>query len=151
MSRPSSTVAECTQIVYESKPKVEENGRKAVFLNPDRAEVHKIRVDGCLVTGDDQRADFIVSKPGTIDVIVELKDRDIYHARDQILATLPFWRQFPPLSSVIAGLIVCSKSPASASDLQVLKAKTLKKFGLWLEVDENERKQYSFSDFGLSR
>jgi hypothetical protein len=151
MSRPSSAVADCTQIVNESKPKVEESGRKAVFLNPDRADVHKIKIDGCLITGDDQRADYIVSKPGTIDVIIELKGRDIYHARDQILATLLFWRKFPPLSSAVAGLIVCSKSPASASELQVLKARILKKFGLWLEVDENEKKQYSFSDFGPNR
>lgn len=151
MSRRSPYPEECFETVRDSKPKVEENGRKAVFLNPDRAEVRKIRVDGCLITGDGQRADYIISKPGTIDVIVELKGRDIYHARDQILATLLFWREFPPLSSVIAGLIVCSKSPASASELQVLKAKILKKFGLWLAVDENEKKQYSFSEFGPNR
>jgi len=151
MSKPNPALANCTEVVKESKPKVEERGRKAVFLNAERSEVFKIRVDGCLIKGDTPRADYIISKPGKIDVIVELKGRDIYHAHEQIIATLPFWRAFPPLSPVIAGLIVCSKSPVSASELQVLKAKTLSRFGLWLEVDENGKKQYDFSALGANR
>jgi hypothetical protein len=147
MSSPSTTPNRCIQTVTDSKPKVEENGRKAVFLNPDRAEVKKVRIDDCLISNG-PRADFVMAKPNVLDVIVELKGRDIYHARDQIIATLPFWRRFPPFSSKVAGLIVCSKSPMSASELQVMKAKVLLRHDLWLEIDENGRKGYSFSNFG---
>jgi len=147
MSSPSATPNRCIETVTDSKPKVEENGRKAVFLNPDRTEVKKVRVDDCLISTG-LRADFVVAKLNVLDVIVELKGRDIYHARDQIIATLPFWRSFPPFSSKVAGLIVCSKSPMSASELQVMKAKALLRHDLWLEVDENGRKEYSFSNFG---
>jgi hypothetical protein len=134
--------------VDDSKPKVEENGRKAIFLNPERAKIKKVRIDGCLIVGSGLRADYIVSKPNVIDVIVELKGADVYHAIDQIIATLPFWRSYPPFSDKIAGLIVCSRSPMSASDLQVMKAKALLRHRLWLEVDENGRKEYEFSNFG---
>jgi len=147
MSSLSAAQSRCIETVTDSKPKVEENGRKAVFLNPDRAEVRKVRVDGCLIVNG-PRADFVVAKPDVLDVIVELKGRDIYHARDQIVATLPFWRRFPPFSPKVAGLIVCSKSPMSASELQVMKAKMLAQHRLWLDVDENGRKEYSFSNFG---
>jgi hypothetical protein len=147
MSSPSVAQLRCIETVTDSKPKVEESGRKAVFLNPDRAEVRKVRVDDCLIFKG-PRADFVVAKPNVLDVIVELKGRDIYHARDQIIATLPFWRKFPPFSSEVAALIVCSKSPMSASELQVMKAKMLLQHGLWLEVDENGRKEYSLSNFG---
>jgi hypothetical protein len=148
MPNPSATPEDCIETVRDSKPKVEENGRKAVFLNPERASIKKVKVDGCLIRGDVRKADYIVSKPGVIDVIVELKGADVYHARDQIIATLPFWRAYPPFSTKVAGLIVCSRSPMSASDLQVMKAKALIQHKLWLEVDENGRKEYEFSNFG---
>jgi len=147
MSSPSVAPNPCVETATDSKPKVEENGRKAIFLNPDRAEIKKVQIDGCLVTSG-PRADYVVARPNVLDVIVELKGRDIYHARDQIIATLPFWRNFPPFSLNVAGLIVCSKSPMSASELQVMKAKMLRQHRLWLEVDENGRKEYSFSNFG---
>jgi hypothetical protein len=129
---------------------VEENGRRAVFLNPERVSIKKVKVDGCLITGSGLKADYIVAKPGVIDVIVELKGADVYHARDQIIATLPFWRGYPPFSTKVAGLIVCSRSPTSSSDLQVMKAKVLIHHKLWLEVDENGRKEYEFLNFGPS-
>ena len=146
MPKPSSQADKCTQIVYDSRPKVKENGRKAVFLNLQKEEVRKIRVDGCLITGARPRADYIVSKPEIVDVIVELKGRDIFHARDQILATLPIWRSNPPYSPAIAGLIVCSKSPASSSELQVMISKA-RKAGLKLVVEESGRREYDFTAF----
>jgi hypothetical protein len=148
MSRRSSSPTNCIQTVRDTKPKVEENGRKAVFLNPERVSIKKVKVDGCLIRGSGLKADYIVSRPRVIDVIVELKGADVYHARDQIIATLPFWRSYPPFSTKIAGLIVCSRSPMSASDLQVMKAKALIQHNLWLEVDENGRREYEFSNFG---
>jgi hypothetical protein len=147
MSKRNPSSEDCIQSVCDSKPKVEENGRKAVFLNPERVPVKKVRVDGCLITGNTPRADYIVSKPGVVDVIVELKGKDIFHAKDQILATLPFWKVHPPFSGKIAGLIVCSKSPMSASDLQVMKAKVKLQHRLMLIVDESSKKEYDFADF----
>jgi hypothetical protein len=146
MPKPSSSLDECTKTIQDSKPKVEENGRKAVFLNPKREQVKIVHVDGCLIKGSARRADYIVSKPKIVDVIVELKGKGIYHARDQIMATLPLWRSQPPFSSQIAALIVCSKSPASASELQVMKAKA-RKHGIVLIVEESGRREYDFGTF----
>jgi len=147
MSRPNPSSEHCIQTVCDSKPKVEENGRKAVFLNPQRAEVKKVKVDGCLIVGSGPRADYIVSMPGVVDVIVELKGKDIEHARDQIVATLPAWKAHPPFSAKVAGLIVCSRSPLSSSDLQVMKAKVSKNYGMSLTVDESGNKEYEFRAF----
>jgi hypothetical protein len=147
MSRHRPSAEDCIQTVCDSKPKVEENGRKAVFLNPENAAIKKVRVDGCLVTGNSPRADYIVSKPGVVDVIVELKGKDIYHAKDQIVATLSFWKAYPPFSKRIAGLIVCSRSPMSSSDLQVMKAKVKIHHRISLTIDETGKKEYDFSAF----
>jgi hypothetical protein len=71
MRNPSPTPDDCIETVRDSKPKVEENGRKAIFLNPERVSIKKVRVDGCLIKEDGLKADYIVSKPEVIDVIVE--------------------------------------------------------------------------------
>ena len=146
MSKPSSSPEDCIETVCDSKPKVEENGRKAVFLNPERVPIKKVRVDGCLIVSNTPKADYIVSKPDVVDVIVELKGKDIHHAKDQIVATLSFWKAHPPFSQKIAGLIICSKSPMSSSDLQVMKAKAKIKHRLMLTVVETGKKEYDFSD-----
>jgi len=147
MPSPNSTPDECVEAIRHSKVKVEEQGRKAVFLNPDKALVKKVAVDGCLIKDAVLKADYIVSKPGFVDVIVELKGKDVPHARDQIVATLPVWRANPPFSPKVAGLIVCSRSPISSSELQNMKAKSLIRHKLWLEVDENGRREYEFATF----
>jgi hypothetical protein len=147
MPNPSATTEDCVEPVTHSKVKVEENGRKAVFLNPDNLLVKKVTVDGCLSKDAGLKADYIVSKPGVVDVIVELKGQDVPHAKDQIIATLLMWRTHPPFSSKIAALIVCSRSPLSSSELQIMKAKVLIRYRLWLEVDESGKKEYQFSTF----
>lgn len=147
MSKPSPSSEDCIRTVCDSKPKVEENGRKAVFLNPGNAAIKKVRVDGCLIVDETLKADYIVSKPNVVDVIVELKGKDIDHAKDQIVATLAFWKAHPPFSAKIAGLIICSRSPMSSSDLQVMKKKVKDQHGLLLTVHENGRKEYDFVEF----
>ncbi len=146
MAKHSSSDGDCIKGARVSKPKVEEHGRKAVFVNPDRGEVKIVRVDGCLVTDASPRADYIVSKPAVIDVIVELKGKDIFHARDQIMATLLVWKSHPPFSHHVGGLIICSRSPASSSDLQIIKRKARNR-GIPLVIEESGRREYSFNAF----
>ena len=129
-------------------PKVEENGRKAIFLNPENAPIKKVRIDGCLIVGDTRRADFIVSKPGVVDVIVELKGKDIYHAKDQIVATLLILEDVSAIFGKDCRLdYLQSRSPMSSSELQVMKAKVRTRHHLSLIVDENGRKEYHFAVF----
>jgi len=73
----------CVQTVSHSKIKVEENGRKVIFLNPSRAQFMKGRIDGCLVTSG-IRADYFVGGEGKT-VLIELKGSNIEHAFEQLL------------------------------------------------------------------
>src|ERR1017187_1932418 len=147
MSKRSPPSEDCIQTVCDSKPKVEENGRKAVFLNPENAPIKIGLGDGCLIVNNARKADYIISKPGAVDVIVELKGKDILHAKDQIVATLPVWKAHPPFSERIACLIICSRSPMSSSDLQVMKVKLKMRYHLKLVVDETGKKEYDFASF----
>jgi len=147
MPRPDSP-ENSIRTTCDSLPKVEENGRKAIFDNTQREEVKIIRVDGGLIQDNRQRADYIVSKPGLVDVIVELKGRDVNHAIEQIYATIPVWRAHPPFSPQLGALAVCSRVPATSADLQVKKAKA-RKAGFVLTINEhkNNRPPYDFASF----
>jgi hypothetical protein len=86
--------SECIEQVRHSRIKVHDagTGKSAVLLNLDKERVRKIRMDGCLAPVGERAADFVVSHPKIVDVIVELKGRDVDHACAQVEATWAFWR-----------------------------------------------------------
>jgi hypothetical protein len=144
---PRAVTEDCVEEIRHTKIKVEDGGRKAIILNSERAIIKKVTVDGCLITGPGLKADYVLSKPDLVDVIIELKGKDVPHAVEQIIATYRFWKTLPPFSPRVSGLIVCTRSPLVSSELQVIKAKALKLHDLVLIVDENGRKEYEFSIF----
>ena len=91
----------CSEVTNNKKIAVSENGRKFTIDNPDRKEVIKIKVDGCLIDDDRERCDYLfeVIIPDTKDkeaknietaIYVELKGSDIEKAFKQIMATLGY-------------------------------------------------------------
>jgi len=84
--------AECIEATTDSRVKVSERGRKAIFLNPDNCNYSKVRVDGCVVKNA-KAADWVVSKHAVGDIIVELKGRNVEHAVKQINATAALWTE----------------------------------------------------------
>jgi len=93
--------------------------RWAVFLNPEQAPIRKIRADGCLVT-EGAAADWIVSKTDLVDVIVELKGRDVDHAIQQIVSTLRFWSKHDGCKQKdhLAALIICTQYPRDSTKIE---------------------------------
>jgi hypothetical protein len=116
-----SKLADCTESLSHTRIKVDDNGsrRWAVFLNPKRAAIRKIRVDGCLLR-DGPAADWVVSKADCVDVVVELKGRDVAHAIHQIVATLRFWSSLGGVeqNNHLAALIVCTQYPRDNTKIE---------------------------------
>lgn len=110
----------CTQHVTHSRVKVEENKRKAVFLNPGNKKYSVITVDGCLIT-EGERSDYIVSETGNASVLVELKGRDVEHACQQLLTTVKSKEAKAVLEKKVGFLVICRKFPRF--DTFVAKAK----------------------------
>ncbi len=138
----------CTTKTTASNVTVSENGRSANFLNPQKEEILKIRIDGCLVK-EGKRCDWIVSKPNCVDVLVELKGTDVDHAVEQIMATLSFWipnSYFDKDNTFkLAGLIVCSQYPKIDTKIQRAKLAIAKKYRVPLHVRARNL-DYSFCD-----
>lgn len=128
-----------------SKVKVEQHGKSAVFLNPDRQSIHVTELDKGMV--DHQCiADFAVSKTGVGDVIVELKGKEVGRACEQIIAAATLLKSCRKTPSPIAGLIVCTRFPSSDTKAVRLKNQFMQKQKALLKICASN-KEYSFEEF----
>lgn len=134
----------CVEETSVSKIKLEECGRKVVFLNPANDAHHVTRVDGCVIKSG-SRADWIVSRAGVGHVIVELKGTDVGHAIQQIEATAAFCTAKSLIDGPVGALIMCRQVPKAMSSLQAATHRLRKKFGVALRVSSSSY-EFSLSD-----
>ncbi|TPL79017.1 hypothetical protein FJ950_29205 [Mesorhizobium sp. B2-3-14] len=117
----------CQSTSKASQIKVEEKGKRAIFLNPKKEKLVRTMFDGCVVNNA-IAADWIVSKNGIGDVIVELKGCKIEHAADQICATAKYLTDHGHRQGKVSGLIVCSRYPSEDSTFQRIQLRFAKTF-----------------------
>ena len=129
----SSNFKKCVTLNKNSKVTVKENGKQAIFLNPERTVYCVVHVDGCVIQ-QKIASDYVVSKAGVGDVVVELKGCDVDHAVDQIFATADFWTKNGFREGNIAGLIVCSRKPSFDTKIQRIQARFAKHFSAPIHV-----------------
>jgi hypothetical protein len=134
----------CRCLCKDSKIKVEENGRQAVFLNKVREPYIRTKVDGCLLHNT-IASDWVVSKYKCGDVIVELKGADVNHAVEQVVATAEYWELHELRNGKLAGLIVCSKYPRFDTKVQRAQQKFATKYKAPLHV-VTKNSEYMFAD-----
>lgn len=109
-----------------------ESGKSATFNNTDRSTILLVHADrrcrkgragceDCFFELDQKVADFIVCKPGLVDVIVELKGGKVIAAVEQIEQTIPLWRLHERCSGKIGALIVSSQGASHPNTLTKLQ------------------------------
>jgi len=147
MSNPDSALERCTEELNHPRVTVKAHGRSATFLNPAKARIRKVDVDCWLGAADTPKADFLLCKPGVVDVVVELKGKEIHRAIEQIVATHAHWKKTSSCSAKIGGLIVFTRSPERSATLDSFKAKLLAKHKIWLEMGKSGLKDYEFEIF----
>lgn len=106
-----------------------------MLLNLQRSSVRRIRVDGCLIKGSGA-SDWIVSKANCVDVVIELKGRDVDHAVEQIEATMRFWSNHASRgeNTKLAALIVCAQYPRIDTKIQQAKHRLARGHGAPLHI-----------------
>ena len=150
MSGPSSALRQCTKESDNKRITVRANNRSATFLNEDKTQIKVVDLDCLIQTTAAARADYIVTKPKVVDVIVELKGKDIDHAIEQILATAAFWKRIPPFSPHIGALVVFTRSPKRSAALDNIRLRLLK-LEIWLEMGKSGLRHYEFETFTGAR
>jgi len=134
----------CQQILTDSRIKVEESGRKAIFLNAGREEYIRTQIDGCLLNGA-RACDWAVSKPDLGDVLVELKGVNVSHAIDQLEAGAHYWLGSGLATEHLGMLIVCAQYPRMSTQVQRAQARFKKLFRAPLKVS-SRNKEWQLSD-----
>lgn len=110
----------CISNRNDRKCVVEENGKSAVFNNPEGAAFDLGTVDGCLIADERERCDFFFRLEHKI-YLIELKGRDVGKAVSQICSTIDHLpneigkRRITPV-------IVTSTSPAISAKQKYLLA-----------------------------
>jgi hypothetical protein len=104
-------------------------------------------VDGGLIT-EGIRADYIVSHPQVVDVIVELKGSDTAHGIEQIKTTRAVWAKHELAGKAVGALIVRSQGihPKHQANIQRWIAQMEMRYGMALLVETRNR-DYNFREF----
>ena len=108
-----------TEVTKVSKIRLDDKGspRYATFLNPDKLNHVTRRMDGGLVKNK-TAADWMISKEGVGDIVLELKGCDVEKALEQINATAGYARDQEFLQGKIAGLVLCTQHPGISTKIQ---------------------------------
>ncbi len=150
VAKKAKTTNECIEEIRHPKVKVHDpgTGMSAVLLNSKKAKVRRIRMDGCLAPAGQRAADFVVSLPKIVDVIVELKGGDVGHAVTQVEATRTFWRSHIEYDKgqTIGAWIVCTEYPRAS--LKVARYReNFRVHGSILRISTHNGDERAFSEF----
>ncbi len=110
----------------------EENKRKIIFYNNNARIVEKIKVDGCQIT-EGVRCDYLVNF-AKIHNFIELKGKDIKHAKEQIVRTM---KVLSKKNYEKRCYIVSSRSPSTSPNIQNLKLEFKNKYNANLYQKNN--------------
>jgi ribosomal protein L21E len=137
-----------------------ENNKSAVFANPEKLRVLLVHADkfcrkgrpgciDCFFERDQKVADYIVSMPSLVDVIVELKGTDVMAAVEQIESTIPSWQAHERYSGKIGALIVSSKGASHPRVVAkfLIRQERLKQRGIKLRHVTDSKSTIEFSAF----
>lgn len=133
----------CSTERNDPKIAVSEKGRTFRLENPNRRTVTQVKVDGCLITGERERCDYLFvvphqTTPPTHRVCyVELKGKHIEKAISQIIATMEFTKaQYIGFGK--EAYIVSSRVPAENPATQAGRIKLRKEYKASLLVRSSE-------------
>jgi hypothetical protein len=140
----------CIEKSRRSKIKVHDpgTGRRAVLLNASKVQVRCVRMDHCLVPEGTKAADFVVSIPNIVDVIVELKGKNVDHGVEQIESTWTFWNSHAEhvRDQLISAWIVCVQFPRASQKIKRCQRRFRAHGGI-LIVSTHNSEERPFSDF----
>jgi hypothetical protein len=137
-----------------------ENNKSATFTNPTKLLILLVHADkscrkgrpgctDCFFEKNQKVADYIVSMPDVVDVIVELKGTDVMAAVEQIEATIPTWQAHEHSSGKIGALVVSSKGGSHPKVLAkfLIKQEKFKQRGIRLRHVTDSKSAVEFSAF----
>lgn len=124
MKIPNNCITTTTNFNITLKDKG--NPQKIIIKNPHSFTIEIIKVDGCAVTGNIQRCDYmlkITDHPNIQEYFIEFKGSNLSKALEQIINTCVILSNNKGIKK---GFIICNRSPENSTENQILKRKARK-------------------------
>ncbi len=121
----------CSEITKKKIISVEENARKLALINENERFVRKIKVDNCLIKGEQERCDYLfeIEENCTLVIYVELKGKNIEKAYSQLMATIQLLLNKHQNCKKYCCIISSRTPPQIRTTLQAMRVQMLKKYG----------------------
>lgn len=110
---------------------------KITFVNGSRAELRKVKVDGCAITRG-PRCDYLVIAPNGVEHFVELKGTDVRHAVKQLAASIEQLSASPKRIEKLCFIVATKISPATLPYVQDSRIRFRKDWKSKLLVKERQ-------------
>lgn len=137
------TIPECEEHRSDTKIVLQENKSKITFLNPNKDEILKIKVDGCVISDNETlRCDYALIPSDAVEIYVELKGSDIAQAVKQIESTIKLLSENPQKIKKLC-FVVSTRVPQTTS-IQQLQSQFKKKFNASFRI-KNIQDEYDLS------
>lgn len=130
----------CTEKKKSSKIVVSENKSKFIIINNKKKVIHKVKVDGCLISENSKKCDWLFEinpKSKELVIFLELKGVDLKHAIRQIESTIQQTKSRFDSYLKKESIVSCRSVPKMRGGLQVQKAKHLKNYKSKLTIFSN--------------
>ncbi len=118
---------------------VTEKGKTFRLHNPNRRTIVQVKVDGCLITGEHERCDWLFvipiepTPPSHRICYVELKGKNVEKAISQIISTIEYTKQqYAKFNK--EGYVVSSRVPAESASTQAMRIKLKRDYGAKLVI-----------------
>ena len=128
-----SRLEACSVVNSGSIILIEDYGKKLYISNPQKEEYRIIKVDGCVIKRG-KRADFVVSRRGIGDVVIEFRGRDFNRACEQIRMTIEFWNKHSLREGRLSAVIVSCRCPSMDTVVQKKRKEMQSRFSINLKV-----------------
>lgn len=128
---------DCTSIHTDQAIRLPDCGKVLVLKNPARRKVSRIRFDGCVLKNA-TAADYVIGIELGLDLIVELKGKNVEHAIDQIENSATHLKHVKSNISPKLGVIYCKQVPAGSSSINKKRESLFKKHGIRLKISSSK-------------
>jgi hypothetical protein len=135
---------ECEEHSSKTQIVLKENKSKITFLNPNKDEILKIKVDGCVISDNETlRCDYALIPSDAVEIYVELKGSDIAQAVKQIESTIKLLSENPQKIKKLC-FVVSTRVPKQTTSIQQLQSQFKKKFNASFRI-KNIQDEYDLS------
>jgi hypothetical protein len=112
---------ECQRHKSDKKIVLQEKRSKITFLNKNKEQILKIRVDGCAIDDNKTlRCDYVLVRSNEVEVYIELKGSHVSRAIEQIKSTIKLLSDSPKESKKHC-FVVSTRNLLTTGDQQMKK------------------------------